>query len=555
MTSFLAPVLDGLGARLNDPVLYILLEGRGEVPVTGGELLRQVEGWRKAYASRGVGEGDVTLIGLDHGTEIVPAFLGAVAVGALPAVLPYPTLRTEPGVLAQRIADQAAAAGARAVVTKTALLEAHATTAAEGTLWLSPGRETAASEGDRPEAVSLAGDAPAYIQYSSGTTGHQKGVLIGHHAVLRHAEEYGGVLRLQAGEVVVSWLPLFHDMGLVTSVLMPLLCGLQAVLISPYDWVRRPSLLFQMVARYRGNYTWMPNFAFNLCVQRVRDADLQDVDLGSLVRITNGAEMARLRSVEAFNDRFAAFGLGPDVVGIGYGMAETTLAIAVTPRGRGAESDWIETASFQLGRAIRSAPAAVGSTSVMSCGRPISGTRLRVVGEEGQDLPPRQIGEVLVQNEHLFLGYHRREDLTREALLDGWLHTGDLGYHEDGELYLCGRKKDLIIASGRNVYPEEVEEIIAQVDGLRPGRAVAFAVEDERAGTEGVVIVAELDPRAADSAHQVESAIRLNLVQRLDLVPLDVRLVPRGWVEKTTSGKVGRAMNRDKYLNEFGPWA
>jgi acyl-CoA synthetase (AMP-forming)/AMP-acid ligase II len=360
---------------------------------------------------------------------------------------------------------------------------------------------------------------------------------------------YARAIALDADDVIVSWLPLYHDMGLIAGFVLPIVAGVPLVLISPFHWVREPAVLFRAVQSHRGTLSWLPNFAYNHCARVVRERDLQGIDL-SRWRVVNCSEPVRDESHRLFLDRFRPYGFSERGLGSCYAMAEATFAVTASPVPGPPRVDWVQLEPLQReGRAVPAPAEAAGASAMTSSGAPIEGVRVAVIGEGGARLGDRDVGEILVQGDCLFEGYHRRPDLSATAIQDGWYHTGDLGYLADGELYVAGRKDDLIIVGGKNIHPGDLEAIAAEVPGLRPGRAVAFGAPDVRLGTQAVVMVCELagDPDS-EERRRIESELRRRIVHQTDVTLAAVRLVDGRWLVKTSSGKVARRANREKYL-------
>jgi acyl-CoA synthetase (AMP-forming)/AMP-acid ligase II len=356
---------------------------------------------------------------------------------------------------------------------------------------------------------------------------------------------------LSEDDVIVSWMPLYHDGGLIAGCVMPLVAGARLVLISPFHWVRDPKVLFQAVHRHRGTLTWLPNFAYNHCVRNVRDHDVAGIDLSNW-RVINAAEPVRWDSHRLFLERFGRYGVKESALTVAYGMAEATLFLTATPIDESPHVDWVETRALrEERRAFPAAPETLGSTPMTSCGFPIECAEIGIVNDEGRRLPERHVGEIVVRAHCLFSGYYLRPDLDARVLRDGWYFTGDMGYLADGQLYVSGRKDDLIIIGGKNIYPHDLEAIANEVRGVRPGRTVAFGVPDSRLGTEAVVIVCEVNESGGpEKTLRIESELRRRIAQQTEVTLHDVRLVDWRWLIKTSSGKLARAANREKYLGE-----
>jgi acyl-CoA synthetase (AMP-forming)/AMP-acid ligase II len=293
----------------------------------------------------------------------------------------------------------------------------------------------------------------------------------------------------------------------------------------------------------------MPNFAYNHCVRAVRDEDLAGVDLSSWRALVNAAEPVRLDSHRAFHERFAPWGFRESALQVAYGMAEATLFVTATEPGVPAPVDWVD--RRRLAEEREAVPAEAGAPealAMVSCGRPLRNAELRIVDERCRPLPERRVGQILIRCDSMFDGYHRQPELTARVMQDGWHLSGDMGYLAQGQLYVSGRLKDLIIVAGRNIYPQDLEAEANQVEGVHPGRTVAFGVSDPRLGTEVVVIVCELErPMSEPERERVKEEIRRRAWQQ-EVTLHDVRLVDERWLIKTSSGKISRASSREKYL-------
>jgi acyl-CoA synthetase (AMP-forming)/AMP-acid ligase II len=423
-----------------------------------------------------------------------------------------------------------------------------------------------------PEDITL-------LQHSSGTTGLQKGVALSHRAVLNQIESYSRALDFSPQDVVVSWLPLYHDMGLIAGFVMPILGGARLVLLSPFDWVRAPYRLLQAVSNYRGTLTWLPNFAYNFCAAKVRDRDLQSVNLASWRAVINCSEPVHWESHRRFHERFAGYGLRWEALATCYAMAENVFAVTQSRLGQPPQVDEIDRQAFQEQRVARPVPITTpallpegdgGATiKMLSNGPPVEGVQVRVLDETGRVLPERRVGEIALYSNCMLSGYYNRPDATEKAFRDGWYLTGDYGYLLDGELYVAGRKKDLIIVGGKNVYPQDLEELAMEVAGIHPGRVSAFGVYNDELGTEEVVLVAEVDGATGDvgraeragaqssaaeqpEIEQLAEMVRQHVTRNSAVALRQVYLVEPGWLIKTSSGKTARSANREKFLKETG---
>ena len=374
------------------------------------------------------------------------------------------------------------------------------------------------------------------LQHSSGSTGLQKGVALSHRAIFNQLNAYAPAIELNESDVIVSWLPLYHDMGLIASFLLPVLLRVPLVLMSPFDWVRAPARLMQLVSKYKGTLSWLPNFAYNFCATRVRDRDMEGVDLSSWRAVINCSEPVYHSSHMAFHNKFQRWGFKESALATCYAMAENTFAVTQSAMGR---------------PIARNEGGGIGNAGQVSSGRPLPNVQVRILDADRNELPENTIGEIVLKSDCMLTGYYNRPDETATAFHEGWYLTGDLGYRLGGELYVTGRKKDLIIVGGKNVYPQDLEQLTGEVDGVRAGRVAAFGVFNESAGTEDVVIVAEAESDDEGVRETLVEAVRMHVTRNSDVAVRQVVLVDSRWLIKTSSGKVARNANREKFLNEL----
>jgi acyl-CoA synthetase (AMP-forming)/AMP-acid ligase II len=340
-------------------------------------------------------------------------------------------------------------------------------------------------------------------------------------------------------------------MGLIAGFLMPILSGIPLVLMSPFDWVRAPYKMLQSISKYRGTLTWLPNFAYNFCAQKIRDRHIEGVDLSSLRVATNCSEPVRWESHVAFYERFKEHGLKLEALQTSYAMAENVFSVTQSRMGRPPVVEEIDREAFMVERVAKTPADGRPSMKMMSSGRPLENVKIKVLDENGSELPNWVIGELSIQSDCMLTGYFNRPDLTEKALRDGWYMTGDYGYKANGEVFVSGRKKDMIIVGGKNIYPQDLESLTYEVPGVHPGRSVAFGMFDEAQGTEEVVIIAEGDSDDPDEQQRVADAIRLHVTKNSAIALRYVRVVGPKWILKTSSGKTARSANKEKFLQEL----
>jgi acyl-CoA synthetase (AMP-forming)/AMP-acid ligase II len=340
-------------------------------------------------------------------------------------------------------------------------------------------------------------------------------------------------------------------MGLIAYWLMPVLLGYPLVIMSPFEWIRAPYRLLQAVSRYKGTLSWLPNFAYNFCAQKIRDRDLEGVDLSSWRAISNCSEPMRWDSQNAFRERFRSKGLQSDSMTTCYAMAENVFAVTQGGIDGPVVFEDIDRDSLQIEKVARAVVAEKPAVRMLSAGKSIPNTSVAILDNKGQPLPDRHVGEVALKSNCMLSGYYHRPDATGKAFINGWYLTGDYGYLVEGELYITGRKKDLIIVGGKNIYPQDLELLAYEVPGVHAGRASAFGVFNETSGTEDVVLVAEVDPSELAEQQKVADGIRAAVTRGSAVALRYVHLVGRHWLVKTSSGKTARSANRDKFLKEM----
>jgi fatty-acyl-CoA synthase len=530
--------------------------GQEDVSISCQDLVAGSARYIEAYAHAGIQPGEVVVLILQHGADLIYSFWGAILYGAIPSIMPFLTEKLSPE---RYRADLSALIS----VTQPAAIVTYPEFEADVKSALKPGDSVRVvlltsqlGELSEPDFSQMRGlqrepEDIVLLQHSSGTTGLQKGVALSHQAVLNQLGAYTHAIGLKSNDVLVSWLPLYHDMGLIAGFLMPILSGITLVLISPFDWVRAPHKLFQAVSKYKGTLSWLPNFSYNFCAQKIRERDLEGVDLSSWRVITNCSEPVKWDSHQAFYQRFKNYGLRENVLQCSYAMAENVFGVTQTPLGTEPVTDEIDRESYINERIAHSPVDGKPALKMMSSGRALNNTHIMIVAENGDVLPDRVIGEIALQSDCMLNEYYHRPDATEKALRDGWYFTGDYGYTLNGEVFVAGRKKDMIIVGGKNVYPQDLESLAYEVPGIHAGRAVAFGIEDAKAGTEDVVIVAEVDTDDPDERQKIADALRRHITQNSAVALRYAHLVDSKWIVKTSSGKTARSANREKYLQEI----
>jgi len=538
-----------------DRIALVLQSPDGDQAITYVDLMRGALGFANLLERARVRRSEPVILLLQHGRPLIEAFFGTILHGAVPAIMPFLTEKLSPERYRQSLAALIEITKPAVVITYPAFADEVARARKEGDsvrsviLWTEaePAPEiswkTLGGMESEPEDIVL-------LQHSSGTTGLQKGVALSHRAVLCQLKNYADAINMTRDDVVVSWLPLYHDMGLIAGFIMPILLRSKLILMSPFDWIRAPHRLLSAISQYRGTLSWLPNFAYNFSSRKVRDRDLDNIDLSSWRAVINCSEPMRWKSHEDFYNRFSKYGLKRQALATCYAMAENVFAVTQGGIEAPVVVDEIDRRSLLEDQIAVPAKAGEDAIKMLSAGQPIDGTSVRVIDAEGMDLPDRHIGVIALQGDCLLSGYHNRDDLTQETFLGRWYITGDLGYLVDGELFVTGRKKELIIVGGKNVFPQDLEELAMDVEGVHPGRVVAFGLFNEELGTEEIGVIAEVDVTEDDLRVKIAREIRDQIARGTDVTARYVLTVDRGWLIKTSSGKIARGANRDKYLQE-----
>jgi fatty-acyl-CoA synthase len=525
--------------------------------VTFAEFRRRARLQARVLHDQGVSPGDRVIVVMPQGIPAMTAFVGAMMLGAVPAFLAYPNFKVEPSKYRSGLAGVTANLNAKVVVIddefpeemlcyvslhdRTTLLRASASSVPGGDI-------------DLPE-FEHASENLAFIQHSAGTTGLQKGVALTHAAVLRQLGHLAQSLKIDAAaDSIYNWLPLYHDMGLIACFMLPLVCHLPVVVQSPLDWVMHPETMLQIISEHRCTLAWMPNFAFQFVPRRTPASRWTQYDLSSIRALINCSEPVRHSSMSEFQNAFRSIGLKSNALQSSYAMAENVFAVTQSDISRpfGPPVIWADGAQFRAKHFIVPVTeGTVGAVSFPSSGRLLPNHYVRIVSDAGELLDGGHVGEILIRSDSLFAGYYNRPDLTATALIDGWYYTGDLGFYLDGELYVVGRRKDLLIVGGENLYPQDIEEIVGSHIAIHDGRVVAMGLYNPDLGTDDIFVVAEVErEELLTNSEEIERELRNLVVAGLGVAVRTIFLKPPKWIVKSTAGKAARSATREKLLQE-----
>jgi acyl carrier protein len=547
-------------------------QGEHQYTLTFGELYTAGQKCAEELARRGVPAGGRVSLMLPTSRQFFICYAGILLAGAVPVPI-YPPFRADRiEEYAERqsailnnaevcllITFRRAEAVAKllkprvksllGVVEASKLLEA-----AEKVPPLAPGALPAFISGSRVRK----GSDIALLQYTSGSTGDPKGVTLTNANLLATMRAIGKTLQMGPGDVGISWLPLYHDMGLIGAWLTLLLHGVPLAVMSPLAFLTRPERWLQAISKHKGTITAAPNFAYELCVRKVSEKAMEGVDLSSMKAALNGAEPVNPETLERFQKKFSKNGFRREAMMPVYGLAEASLAVSMTPVLRGPAVDRVEREAFAAkGRAVKTEASGDETISFVSSGPPVDQHEVVIVDGDGKEVPERTEGFLWFRGPSATSGYYKNIEATAKLFPEGaakaggeyaWVNSGDRAYSAEGEIYVTGRVKDIIIKGGRNLYPHEVEELAARADGIRKGCVVAFGLKDKANGTEKLVIVAE--SRASDAASRaaIAAAINEQVTQGLGLPPDRVELIPLGSIPKTSSGKLRRDETKQLYV-------
>ncbi|MGD9390973.1 MAG: AMP-binding protein [Thioalkalispiraceae bacterium] len=498
---------------------------------------------------QGVQPGDTVAIMLPTGQEYFYSFFGVLLTGAIPVPIYPPVrrsqleehLRRHAGILNNCSAISLITFSEAKVVAQ--LLKSQVTSLRH----IITVKDLKSDTGSYSRPIISSYDV-AFLQYTSGSTGSPKGVVLTHANLLANIRAMGRTVHATPEDVFVSWLPLYHDMGLIGAWLGSMYFAILLVVMSPLTFLARPLRWFQAIHKYQGTLSASPNFGYELCLKRIAQEELEGLDLSSWRLAFNGAEPVSPDTIERFTTRFKSIGFRPETMMPVYGLAESSVGLAFPTPGQKPVIDCVQRDVFsKTGEAKPANPSDENALCFVTCGHALAGHQVRIVDTENRELRERHQGYLQFRGPSVTTGYYRNPELTSKLFKDDWLDSGDLAYIADGEIFITGREKDVIIRAGRNIYPHELEEVVGNLNGIRKGCVVAFGAREQRTATERLVILAETRETDAAIEEQLKKKIA-GISYDLTGIPADeVILVPPHTVLKTSSGKVRRSACRDLY--------
>ncbi len=531
------------------PHILLWQTGGGALPMTYAALDAAARRIARGLLDRGLEPGDRAAIMLPTEAGFFQAFMGVLYAGGVPVPIYPPSRRAQMEEHLRRQAGIVRNAEASVLITNEEIRPAgsllyglcaslkHIETVTD----LTAAEPIDAPAPAGPQTVAL-------IQYTSGSTGDPKGVVLTHANLLANIRAMGEASDATSADVFVSWLPLYHDMGLIGAWLACLYYGVPTVIMPPLAFLADPVRWLRAISDHRATLSAAPNFAFELCLKNIHDADIEGLDLSSLRMVVNGAEPIVPSTLSRFTERFASCGLKPSAVAPVYGLAENAVGLAFPPPGRTPLIDRVDREEFVArGTAVPAKPNGHATIEFVACGQPIPRHEVRIVDSADREAPERQEGRLQFRGPSSTSGYFRNEEKNRALFSGAWLETGDRAYIAGGDIFITGRIKDIIIRAGRNIYPQELEDVVGAVLGVRKGCVAVFAAADPHAGTERLVVMAETRLHEEDALDDLRRKIADASAALLDLPPDDIVLAPPGTVPKTSSGKIRRSAARAIY--------
>jgi acyl-CoA synthetase (AMP-forming)/AMP-acid ligase II len=530
------------------------------VEFTGASVLERAEKLASSFAPPK--ERGVVLLLLPHSPELFLLQLGLVLKGHVPAILAWPTSRIDPEKYQRNLVHQLSNLPADQLITLPRLAGNLASSLPYPAIGLT------LENGDAFEKLFPAGQVSErleqrafqerntrpspetlFLQFSGGTTGAQKAIVVTASMLCHQLDQLREALNFTQADGIASWLPLYHDMGLIACYWMPLWHGAASVQMAANDWVINPELLLKYISCYRATICWLPNFAFSYLAQRSEQMR-RTYRLESVRAWINCSEPVRVNSTTQFARAFADCGVRKDSLQASYAMAETVFAITQSQL------------ATELPRVPRSQVCHGSRTYTelafdliddvyVSSGKAVRDAELKIVAAGGLSCAEKVPGEIYVRTPSLFSGYWGADGFQTQSLYEGWHATGDFGFLSDGQLFVIGRYKDIAIVGGQNIFPEDVEAIVNTIDGIYPGRVVAFGLEDAEYGTQSLAVVAEARSGLnGDTEVQLEAAIRKLVLTAIGVAPRYVAVVPQRWIVKSTAGKISRRETRERFVRE-----
>jgi len=520
-----------------------IINSSGTYNYTYEDLHKRISDYYHFISDKKVQAGDTILIILKESLDLFASFIASVMLGALPAYYAFPSPKQSKTQFFSTITDLVKYNEIKMIIGYPEVinfLQNH--NEVENSILV---KYDEVKEIKKIEISLFEKYQEAFLQFSSGTTGAKKGVKISSEALFNQINAYKPHVQFDQNSIVVSWLPHYHDMGLISCMLMPLFEKVPIVMLSPFEWVSRPVSLLENIQKYKGTHTWQPNFALGHLVKSVSYEETKNYDLSSLKKLVCCSEPVLYKTVEKFTNHFAPSNLNPEIIYNCYAMAENTFAMTVSNN----EKLKYLSIDYDVLKRDNIIEILKGGFKIASAGKPINNTSIKILSDKNTDLPEKEIGEILIKSDCMLDGYHNNPEANDDSFFDEWFKTGDLGFIYNDELYVTGRKKELIIVGGENIYPQDIEQIINDEEHFIEGRNVVFGVEDLRLGTEKIIVLAELKSEKQDHVDLI--GLKSKIFNQLNISISDIMLLPPKTLKKSTAGKISRYLNRQAYNDGF----
>lgn len=528
---------------------FIIFQGDAVCQLSRADLAEEVERWARILAPYAKRRDGVAFIVLKHSVEMYTVFLGAMRAGFIPSFLPYQTPKQDPALYWRSHRALFEHVRPELIITYDGAVESLMEATSEldvAVLDVGHAGRRALTDSLLPPFEYNPGKV-ALLQHSSGTTGQKKGVMLTFEQIMHQVESYASSIELDESSRIASWLPLYHDMGLITGLLLPVTLGITVISLDAFEWVAKPSVLLDRMVAYGCNFAWLPNFAFAHIMRTLPDG--WSKDLSFIHALINCSEPCKAETFDAFATTFEPFGLKQNQLQTCYAMAEAVFAVTQSVPGQSVRAIDIDAHALRSSNRIVETDGSGDSIRFLSCGKAIPGVRVRIKPERSCAVGEGNFaGEIEIAGSFVFSAYYKNEEASAACFDDGWFGTGDIGFIDNGDLFVCGRRKEMFIVHGRNYYAHDVEEIISGVDGVVPGRNVVFGHYDELSSSEEVVAIVETRLESDGQRDRLRSFVRKQVLSCLGLNLNKIRIVDPGWLVKTTSGKLSREENKKKHI-------
>lgn len=509
------------------------------------KFTQKVRGW---VNEQGIEKGRVGFIFLPQTPQAIMWFFGLMSAGIIPSLMPLPSYKQDEKKYWESHQQLIELTNPSLVVTTSEWLSTFedVTENIECEVYNSELSSSYISN----NSIDDTKNEIAFLQHSSGTTGLKKGVALSHIAVIDQIESYSRSLSATSDDVIISWLPIYHDMGLIACTIMPLVLGQTIVLLDPFEWVSKPISLLQAITDYQGTLVWLPNFGFEHLRRTIKPKKFDGLDLSSIRAFINCSEPCKAETFDRFIDHFEQIGITIEKLQVCYAMAETVYAITQTEVGKLVTKIWVDDQAL-LNNKVQLTVAENG-VQLLSCGKVIDGCQVTILHPDSNDPADLdQVGEIVISGSFLFNGYYHRPEKTKEVFDGTSYRTRDLGFIHEDDLYVLGRKDDLIISNGRNYFAHEIEQHVNALPDIKAGRNVALGIYNDQIGSNEIYLVQE---RSQDQSvndkldKEVIKIIRQTVQDNMGLLLRDVILVEPSWLHKSSSGKISRELNKNKLL-------